>query len=245
MKVSKIEELFGTLQQSIVAEWRNHLKTSKYSKHMALDEFYKEMPELVDSLIEDYMGHNKDKVEDYVNVLKAEDLDALEYLEELHEVCESGRKLLDGVTELESDLDDILGLIDSVMYKVRELKEGIMDLKDFLNESLNEGFGSFPSKRDWLSALKEFSDELSLTIPVVKGNKFNPAWLKKATSNGWEYEGDNSSRTLWARIIAATDVKKIEDVLDWLEDNWDSIQYELADSDDAFSNCMDIFPTFG
>ena len=51
-----IEELFGTLQQSTVASWRKHLRTAKYSKHMALDEFYKEMPEKVDALIEAWMG---------------------------------------------------------------------------------------------------------------------------------------------------------------------------------------------
>lgn len=139
MKVTSIEELFGTLQQSVVAEWRKHLKTSKYSKHMALDEFYKEMPEKVDTLIEDYMGHTGEKVEDYTNVLKAEDLDALQYLKELHEVCVSGREFLDGVPELESDLDDILSLIDSTMYKVKELRESKMkDLKEFLNESLTK-----------------------------------------------------------------------------------------------------------
>ena len=51
-----IEELFGTLQQSTVATWRKHLRTAKYGKHEALDEFYKEMPEKVDALIEAWMG---------------------------------------------------------------------------------------------------------------------------------------------------------------------------------------------
>ena len=37
-----IEELFGTLQQSVVSTWRKHLRTAKYSKHMALDKFYNE-----------------------------------------------------------------------------------------------------------------------------------------------------------------------------------------------------------
>ena len=141
MKANSIEELFGTLQQSIVEEWRKHLKTSKYSKHVALDEFYKDMPELVDTLIEDYMGHYKKKVENYKNVLDASKLDALQYLEELHELCQSGYELLgaDDVPELKSDLDAIKSMIDGVMYKVRELKEtqhGIKSLSEFLNESL-------------------------------------------------------------------------------------------------------------
>lgn len=138
MKFNTIEELFGTLQQSIIAEWRKHLQTSKYSKHIALDEFYKEMPELVDTLIEDYNGHAGHKVEDFKNILNAEDYDALSYLEALHELTQTGYDLLpEDAPELKSDLDAIKSLIDSTMYKVRELKEGMKSLKDFLMESLN------------------------------------------------------------------------------------------------------------
>lgn len=141
MKVNSVEELFGTLQQSIVAEWRKHLQTSKYSKHMALDEFYKDMPDLVDDLIEAYVGHTGTKVEDFKNVLKAEDLNALEYLEELHEICQSGYDLLpEDAPELKSALDAIKEKIDSVMYKVRELKENqsshMKSLSEYLKESL-------------------------------------------------------------------------------------------------------------
>lgn len=133
-----IEELFGTLQQSIIDEWRKHLKTSKYSKHMALDEFYKEMPELVDALVEDYMGHVGHKIEDYKNILDASKLNALQYLEELHKICQQGYSILpDDAPELKSDLDAIKSKIDSTMYKVRELKESILSLKTFLIESLN------------------------------------------------------------------------------------------------------------
>ena len=141
MKVNSVEELFGTLQQSIVAEWRKHLQTSKYSKHMALDEFYKDMPDLVDDLIEAYVGHTGKKVEDFKNGLKAEDLNALEYLEELHEICQSGYDLLpEDAPELKSALDAIKEKIDSVMYKVRELKENqsshMKSLSEYLKESL-------------------------------------------------------------------------------------------------------------
>lgn len=147
MKANNIEELFGTLQQSVVEEWRKHLKTSKYSKHMALDEFYKDMPDLVDALIEDYMGVTKTKVGEYKNILKAEELDALQYLEELHNICKSGAELLGDNTELKSDLDAILSKIDSVMYKVRELKEsGIKSLKDYLYESTSINESIFKSR---------------------------------------------------------------------------------------------------
>ncbi len=136
VKANSVEELFGTLQQSIIEEWRHHLKTSKYSKHMALDEFYKEMPEMVDKLIEDYIGAHE-KLEKYVNNFKAEEMNALEYLVLLKDFCKQGREdLLKGDTELESDMDEIISFIDGIIYKVRELKESKMkNLTDFLYEA--------------------------------------------------------------------------------------------------------------
>ncbi len=140
MKANNIGELFGTLQQSVVAEWRKHLQTGKYSKHMALDEFYKDMPEAVDDLIEAYQGHNSIKVEDYKNIIDAREYDALGYLEALHDMIHESKYLLEG-SELLSLLDECLSIIDSTMYKLRELKEDITSLtslKSYIKEQLVE-----------------------------------------------------------------------------------------------------------
>lgn len=133
-----IEELFGTLQQSVVAGWRKHLKTYKYSKHMALDEFYKELPEKVDALIEAWMGAKGKKIKSFTNIITSKNMGTLVYFKELRKVVKQGYALMGGDTELESLLDDIIELIDSTMYKVKELSESVerMDLMDFLTESL-------------------------------------------------------------------------------------------------------------
>ena len=132
-----IEELFGTLQMSVVAGWRKHLRSAKYSKHMALDEFYKEMPDKVDDLIEAWMGAHGKKVGNFTNILTSSNLNTLKYLTELKRVCKEGRTLMGGNDELNSLLDDIVNLINSTLYKVKELSESeIMDLKDFINEAL-------------------------------------------------------------------------------------------------------------
>lgn len=138
-----IEELFGTLQMSVVATWRKHLRSAKYGKHMALDEFYKEMPEKVDDLIEAYMGAHGKKVGAFQNTLQSSNLNTLKYLNELKRVCKEGYELLDDNEELEGLLDDIVNLINSTLYKVKELSESkIMSLTDFINESLNESRGA-------------------------------------------------------------------------------------------------------
>lgn len=140
MTAKTIEEFLGTLQQSSVETWREHLKTNKYSAHMALDEFYKEIPEKVDTLIEDYMGVYG-KLDEYKNVMTTEKTEAVDYLKNLRVfVLDSREKLIDkNDTELWSDIDDIVSLIDSTLYKLKELKESSSkSLKDFLLEFLDD-----------------------------------------------------------------------------------------------------------
>lgn len=119
-----IGDYFGTIQQSVVEAWRFHLKTSKYSEHMALDEFYKDMPELVDSLIESYMG-KYGKVEDEYRNVMWENMEISVYLEMLRNFVKEGSSKFFKAedTELLSAVDEILGKIDSTVYKLRSLNE--------------------------------------------------------------------------------------------------------------------------
>lgn len=143
-----IEELFGTLQMSVVAGWRKHLRSAKYGKHMALDEFYKEMPEKVDDLIEAWMGAHGKKVGAFQNTLSSSNMNTLKYLNELKQVCKEGYGLLGDNDELKSLMDDIVNLINSTLYKVKELSEStLINLSDFVNEALNESRGADLDKR--------------------------------------------------------------------------------------------------
>jgi len=143
MKAKNIQEFFGTLQQATVEAWKEHLKTDKYSSHIALNEFYEDIVELVDTLIEDYMGLYG-KVEDYKNIMTTDKMDAVKYLEELHELTVEGRKefFKEDDPELLADCDSILSLIDSTLYKLKELKESEekkeFSLMNYLKESLDE-----------------------------------------------------------------------------------------------------------
>lgn len=137
MKAKNIEEFFGTLQQSTVETWKEHLKTDKYSSHIALNEFYEGIVELVDALIEEYMG-KYGKVKDFKNIMTSEKLGAVKYLEELQELVTSGRaELIDEKdTELHSDIDAILSLISSTLYKLKELDEQKMGIVDYIKNRM-------------------------------------------------------------------------------------------------------------
>lgn len=169
-----IEQLFGTLQQSVVATWRKHLRSAKYSKHMALDEFYDEMPDKVDELIEAWMGVNGRKVNGFENILVSKNMGTLKYLQELRSITKQGYPLMNGETELESILDDIVTLIDSTLYKVKELSESAcQSLKDYISESLiNE------SRKEYTFVFQHDNPEAGVLIkePYSKVSKLAADW---------------------------------------------------------------------
>lgn len=137
----EINEFFGTLQESVTYEWRKHLQSKDHAEHVILDEYYKEMPEKIDALIEAYQA-NHDPVKDYKNLLNGKDLSPIEYLNRLQSITREGRELMEE-SELESLCDDILSLIDSTLYKLKELvkesrsPENQISLSRYLEQNLN------------------------------------------------------------------------------------------------------------
>lgn len=168
MKANSIEEFFGTLQQATVETWKEHLKTDKYSAHIALNEFYEDIVELVDTLIEDYQGIYG-KIDDYKNLLTTEKLGAIEYLQELRELTKEGRSSLlkEDDPELLSDADAILSLIDSTLYKLKELKEAKeVSLMNYLNESLGKPVNE-AKEEAYSVAFNDFKDKEGIPITTV------------------------------------------------------------------------------
>lgn len=200
-----IEELFGTLQQSVIATWRKHLKTKKYSNHMALDEYYKEAPELIDALIEGWQGTH-DKIETYVDLLKDKEFDtAVDYLTELRKITKEGRGLMDS-SELESDTDAILSLIDGVIYKLKELKEnvGLVDYLKMLNESKTRPTDMTNYTESWARQCwtdREFTELFNAVTNGIYRELSERAVAK------WASEDDKKVANKWLDVIE--DIYKI------------------------------------
>lgn len=123
-KFDNVKDFFSFMIDVPSVAWRFHLSTDSYSEHMALNDFYDDMQELVDSLIEMYQG-------------KFGNLGYLEHVE--YEVGKDAVSFLDGVldtiadfvekddtltenSEMQSCIDDILSLTDSTLYKLKTLK---------------------------------------------------------------------------------------------------------------------------
>lgn len=132
------EEYFGTLQASFTEVWKSHLLTDKYDDHKALEDYYEDILDAVDDLIEHWIGSNG-KLDDLKNTMSVDIDDPEDYLEDLKEFVKRGREELfdKDDTELWSDTDDILGIIDSTLYKIDHLDESCKSLSDYIRESLS------------------------------------------------------------------------------------------------------------
>lgn len=133
---------FGTLQECVSIVWRFHLKTRKYSVHMALNEFYTEALDIVDDIIERYQGVFSVIDEPFSNCILGEGKTEVEYLNELKDFVKKNTPLIicdNG--DIQSRVDDFVGLIDSTIYKLTSFCEhNIKSYDEFCYENLNESY---------------------------------------------------------------------------------------------------------
>lgn len=111
--------LAGTLMQSVVELWKAHLLTNSYAAHEALNDYYTDMPEHIDSLVEDYISlYGKEGLE-FINTIKCQE--PVAYATALREMLLKYRDSFDDVPTISSKLDDILGELDALLYKLKNL----------------------------------------------------------------------------------------------------------------------------
>lgn len=139
MKANSVEEFFGTLLYSKTETHKSHLETSTNRDHVTLNDFYDDIVDLVDDLIEAYQGIHG-KVNGYENILKTDGPDAVGYLEDLRDMVRAGRDEYCKESELQSICDEILELIDSTLYKLKEFKEDrkMRSMYELVSESLRK-----------------------------------------------------------------------------------------------------------
>lgn len=97
-----------------------HWNTDSFSKHMALGSYYDEIVELVDDLVESYMGCYE-QIKTFPSVYH-QPKEAVKYMESLKNFVNDARKDLPQETQIQNIIDEIAQLIDSTIYKLKFLK---------------------------------------------------------------------------------------------------------------------------
>lgn len=118
-----LTELVMCLLHSGIITHIMHWQTESYAAHQALGEYYSEIPELVDAVIEAYQGKTGIILRKFpIEMDDYEAMTPLAYMEYLSEEMTEGRALFGEDSEIQNLVDAICDLIDSTMYKLRRFK---------------------------------------------------------------------------------------------------------------------------
>lgn len=132
---NSVANLFGTMQEAVTIIWKFHLKTRKFSVHIALNDFYHQMIHMVDDLIEQYQGIHGIIDDVCTNCVCADGGTEYEYLNNLRAYVENNKGLAGTESEIQSAFDDILKLIDTTLYKINNLTENnVKSFDEFVYE---------------------------------------------------------------------------------------------------------------
>lgn len=114
-----IEAFSLALLNSATCAHLQHWQTRNYATHKALAKYYNAIPDLVDRLVESYMGRYGllGEFEEEFEIEK----DPVRYFKALQKYVDQNRKHLPKDSELQNTIDEILDLINSLLYKLQNL----------------------------------------------------------------------------------------------------------------------------
>ena len=115
-----ISTLFSSRTQAHVF----HLQTDSFAEHKALNDYYDEIIDITDGLVESYQG-KYGIIRGYGNIALQEFQNCegvIMYFETLYTYVEKSRQILPQDTYIQNQIDEITALITSTLYKLRFLK---------------------------------------------------------------------------------------------------------------------------
>ena len=115
-------EFVGVLLHSATATHFLHLQTASYAANKALGHYYENIVELADKYAEAYQGHyGIIPLTDYPDGFKVQK-DAAEYANSLLTFVKGIRGDLPKDTDLQNIIDEIVGEISALVYKLERFK---------------------------------------------------------------------------------------------------------------------------
>ena len=115
-----ISTLFASRTQAHVF----HLQTDSFAEHSALNTYYDEIVGITDGIVESYQG-KYGIVSGYGNIALQEFQNCegvIMYFETLCMYVEKSRQMLPQDTYIQNQIDEVVALINSTIYKLRFLK---------------------------------------------------------------------------------------------------------------------------
>lgn len=119
-----VGEFVGSLLHSATITHMMHLQTTgqgSYAKHKALGAYYEGITELADSVAEAIQGCELTIITGYPKSFTVALRDPLAYMEALKQFVEVNRESVSEASNVQNEIDNIVTLIDSTIYKLKFL----------------------------------------------------------------------------------------------------------------------------
>lgn len=94
-----------------------HLQTKSYSEHKALQKYYEGLPDLVDSIIEEWQGAYQMIVE-YPAIYETPNSDALTEVTAVRDFLVKNRAIVGDYSSIQNSVDNLMSLLDSTVYRL-------------------------------------------------------------------------------------------------------------------------------
>lgn len=122
MNITIIAEFIGTLLHSATITHFMHLQTKSYSTHKALGTYYDEIVDATDSLAEAIQGCIEEIIAPYPPMFGNPDTEPLDYLITVRDYVINNREAISEYSNIQNEIDNIMTLLDSTIYKLTFLK---------------------------------------------------------------------------------------------------------------------------
>jgi hypothetical protein len=121
--IKEFEQLASLLLTSGLQVHIFHLQTKSFAEHMALGTFYDEIVDLADVLIEDFQGQYGvlQKYESFIIKSYVDKNTTLAYFDNLTSNVQKLRTTVSEDSNLQNQIDNIITLINSTVYKIKNL----------------------------------------------------------------------------------------------------------------------------
>ena len=117
--MDQISQFISTLMASRDQAHIFHWQTNSYAAHKALNEYYDEIIELVDGLVETYQGRYG-IIRGYTSPATfKEDDQATTYFEALSKYVETVRNSIPQDSYIQNEVDEVVRLIEETKYKLK------------------------------------------------------------------------------------------------------------------------------
>ena len=120
---SPIVEMVSKLRFSVEQTQVYHWQSQSYSEHIALNEYYDGIPDIVDGIVESYQG--KYGIQKGYRLFEVRDYstpeEVINFLKQLDEDVEMLRQSIKE-TYIQNQIDNVLQLIETTVYKLENLK---------------------------------------------------------------------------------------------------------------------------